>query len=162
MHIPFCKQCQSRSAGFLSREYSILCTQQDKGKHVADISMHMNTVLQCAIYLLGWKFKISKILNFWNSNLKTWSCPLNIHNFKFKWPNVVRQTDYINQRSCYDLPNSAFWGWHSVESQPQNPEFRNNPENFHPCIYNKQENNNPTLNGIWIVSLEILGCLIQA
>ena len=22
---------------------------------------------------------------------------------------------------------------HSVESQPQNPEFRNNPENFHPC-----------------------------
>ena len=22
-----------------------------------------------------------------------------------------------------------------MESQPQNPEFRNNPENFHPCIY---------------------------
>ena len=22
----------------------------------------------------------------------------------------------------------------SVESQPQNPEFRNNPENFHQCI----------------------------
>ena len=21
-----------------------------------------------------------------------------------------------------------------MESQPQNPEFRNNPENFHPCI----------------------------
>ena len=32
----------------------------------------------------------------------------------------------INQRSDYDLPNSAFWGWLSVESQPQNPEFRNN------------------------------------
>ena len=23
----------------------------------------------------------------------------------------------------------------SVESQPQNPEFRNNPESFHPCHY---------------------------
>ena len=22
-----------------------------------------------------------------------------------------------------------------MESQPQNPEFRNNPENFHPCDY---------------------------
>ena len=24
-----------------------------------------------------------------------------------------------------------------MESQPQNPEFRNNPENFHPCIQKK-------------------------
>ena len=24
-----------------------------------------------------------------------------------------------------------------MESQPQNPEFRNNPENFHPWLYNK-------------------------
>ena len=23
-----------------------------------------------------------------------------------------------------------------MESQPQNPEFRNNPENFHPCTIN--------------------------
>ena len=23
-----------------------------------------------------------------------------------------------------------------MESQPQNPEFRNNPENFNPCSYN--------------------------
>ena len=22
-----------------------------------------------------------------------------------------------------------------MESQPQNPEFRNNPGNFHPCLY---------------------------
>ena len=22
-----------------------------------------------------------------------------------------------------------------MESQPKNPEFRNNPENFHPCVY---------------------------
>ena len=25
-----------------------------------------------------------------------------------------------------------------MESQPQNPEFRNNPENFHPCEFAKQ------------------------
>ena len=24
-----------------------------------------------------------------------------------------------------------------MESQPQNPEFRNNPKNFHPCEYTK-------------------------
>ena len=26
-----------------------------------------------------------------------------------------------------------------MESQPKNPEFRNNPENFHPCKYSAQE-----------------------
>ena len=31
-----------------------------------------------------------------------------------------------------------------MESQPQNPEFRNNPENFHPCKYIK---NNEELRG---------------
>ena len=34
-----------------------------------------------------------------------------------------------NQRTYY----SAFWGRISIESQSQNPEFRNNPGNFHPC-----------------------------
>ena len=41
----------------------------------------------------------------------------------------------INQRSHYNLPNSGFWGRLPIESQPQNLEFRNNPENFHLCIY---------------------------
>ena len=27
-----------------------------------------------------------------------------------------------------------------MESQPQNPEFRTNPENFHPCIKNINKN----------------------
>ena len=40
----------------------------------------------------------------------------------------------LNYRSHYNLPNSAFWGWLSMERQPQNPEFRNNPENFYPCV----------------------------
>ena len=26
-----------------------------------------------------------------------------------------------------------------MESQPQNPEFRINPENFHPCVYGSRE-----------------------
>ena len=26
-----------------------------------------------------------------------------------------------------------------MESQPQNPEFRINPENFHPCSHEKEE-----------------------
>ena len=29
-----------------------------------------------------------------------------------------------------------------MESQPQNPEFRINPENFHPCYYTFQRVNN--------------------
>ena len=28
-----------------------------------------------------------------------------------------------------------------MESQPQNPEFRKNPENFHPCNMNGPRNN---------------------
>ena len=30
-----------------------------------------------------------------------------------------------------------------MESQPQNPEFRINPENFHPCLFLKANNNGP-------------------
>ena len=38
------------------------------------------------------------------------------------------------------MKNNPFESYHafghiSVESQPQNPEFRNNPENFHPCSF---------------------------
>ena len=82
--------------------------------------------------LHGWKVKISKILNFWNSDFKSCGTPLNFQNMKFKWSFVFRQTKY-NLRTYYNLPNSAFWGWLSLESQPQNPEFRNNPENLLPC-----------------------------
>ena len=40
-----------------------------------------------------------------------------------------------SQRTYYNLPNAAFWDWLSIESKPQNPEFRINPENFHPWKY---------------------------
>ena len=39
----------------------------------------------------------------------------------------------INQARYYYRPNSVFRGRLSMESQPQNPEFKNNPENFHLC-----------------------------
>ena len=80
----------------------------------------------------GWKFNNSRSWTFKIPILKLQECPLTTHNFKFKWSIVDRLT--INQRTYYNLPNSGFWGWLSVKSQPQNPEFRNNPENFHPCI----------------------------
>ena len=59
-------------------------------------------------------------------------CLQNTKDFKFKL-----SLDYlkISQRSYYNLPNSAFCGRLSVESRPQNPEFRNNPEIFHPFIF---------------------------
>ena len=78
-----------------------------------------------------WKFKISKILNFRNFNLKACSMHTRYHNFKFKWSVVLRQTENKSEKLTNVL-NSAFWGWLSVESHSQNPEFRNNPENFHP------------------------------
>ena len=50
----------------------------------------------------------------------------------------------INRRTYYFLQNSSFWGWLSIdtdyswiqdsEGDFQNLEFRNNPENFYPCI----------------------------
>ena len=55
--------------------------------------------------------------------------PTQMNNFMFK--GLCLDNLKINQRSYYNLINSAIWGWLSMESQPQNPEFRINPENFH-------------------------------
>ena len=38
-----------------------------------------------------------------------------------------------------------------MESQPQNPEFRNNPENFHTCV----------LNTTALVPLDSCGCMVN-
>ena len=64
--------------------------------------------------------------------LKLAVCPLNIYNFKLN-DQLSLDRPNMNQRTYYNLSNSAFWGWLSMESQPQDPEFRNDPENFHPC-----------------------------
>ena len=60
------------------------------------------------------------------SILKFAVCPLIIHNFQLPLDRL-----YINRKTYYNLPNSAFWGWLSMESKPHYPESRNNPENFH-------------------------------
>ena len=77
--------------------------------------------------------KFPKSWTFETSILKLAVCPLNIHNFNFTG-HLSLDKLYINRKTHYILPNSAFWDWLSMESQLQNPEFRNNPENFHPCL----------------------------
>ena len=56
---------------------------------------------------MGENSKFPKSWFFKTSILKFAVCPLNIHNFKFKWSMSLDRLK-INQRSCYDLPNSAF------------------------------------------------------
>ena len=58
---------------------------------------------------MGESSKISKILNFGNSSFKIFRMPTKMNNFKFKCLIVLRQSEN-NQRSYYNLPNSAFWG----------------------------------------------------
>ena len=48
-----------------------------------------------------------------------------------------------------------------MESQPQNPEFRNNPENFYSCV-NKQKMKNKAVNCDFLTphSKPVFGCSI--
>ena len=57
----------------------------------------------------GWKFKISKTLNFWNSDLNLAVCPLKIANSSLNGRLSLDRPN-INQRTYCNLPNSAFWG----------------------------------------------------
>ena len=82
---------------------------------------------------IGETSKLPKSWFFETSILKLAAvCPLNIHNFNFNG-HLSLDRLYINRKTYFNLPNSAFWGWLSMESKPQNPGFRNNPESFHPC-----------------------------
>ena len=70
-----------------------------------------------------------KILNLKIKVLKLVECQQNINNFKL---NGQLSLDNLktSQRNYYNLPNSAFLGLLSMESQPQNPEFRNSPMQY--------------------------------
>ena len=48
-------------------------------------------------YTHGWKFKITKILNFRNSNFKTCRMPTKMINFKFEWLIVLRSSENIRE-----------------------------------------------------------------
>ena len=82
---------------------------------------------------MGESSKYPKSWNFEIPILKPAVCLLDIHNYKLNGKLYLNKLKK-NQRSYTNLPNSAFWGCLSTESQPQNPEFRNSPENFLPCI----------------------------
>ena len=55
--------------------------------------------------------------------------PKEVNNFKLK-KKIIISLLKINWRGFYNLPKSTF----SKESQPHNPELRNNLQNFHPCM----------------------------
>ena len=104
----------------------------------------------CLCYRIAWTrlygtdqsltpFTWVKVQNFQNpelSKLKPYNCNMLTKYSQFHVLNGQLSLDRlkINQRiyNMYnDHPNSGFWGWFSVENQSQNPEFRNDPENFH-------------------------------
>ena len=66
--------------------------------------------------------KFSKILKFRTPFLKFAVYPLNILNFKFKWSNILRQT---SNKSGIMVSLIQHFVADILESQPQNPEFRN-------------------------------------
>ena len=58
---------------------------------------------------MGESSKFPKSLIFGSPIFKLAVCPLNIHNFKFKWSIDFRQTENKSEKlSYYNLPNSAF------------------------------------------------------
>ena len=83
-------------------------------------------------FSMGESSKFPKPWTFEIQVLKLVVCQRIINNIKLNGQMPIDRLK-INQRSYYGL-NSALWGCLSVESQPQIPEFRNNRENFHPCI----------------------------
>ena len=80
---------------------------------------------------MGESSKFQKSWTLENQNLKLAVCLQNIKNSKLNGQIPLDKLK-LNQKSYYYLQNSEFWGWLSMESQPQNPEFRNKSENFHP------------------------------
>ena len=83
-------------------------------------------------YCMGESSKFSKSWTLEYQNLKLALCLQMIKNSRLNGQIPLYDRLKLNQKSYYYLQNSAFWGWLSLESQPQNPEFRNNSENFHP------------------------------
>ena len=82
---------------------------------------------------MGESSKFSKSWTKENYNLKSAVCLQNIKNSKLNSQLPLDKLK-LNQKSYYYLQNSAFWGWLSMESQLQNPELKNNPENFLPLL----------------------------
>ena len=65
--------------------------------------------------------------SFRNSKFITCRMPIKIINFKFNRLIVFKLSENLSEKLSKSAKCSMLW-----ESQPQNPEFRINPENFHP------------------------------
>ena len=87
------------------------------------LSLHMG---ESSIFTKSWTFELQI--------LKHVVCLKIIINFMLNGQLSIDELK-INQRSYNNLPNSAFWGWLSMESQHQNPELRNNAETFTKCLH---------------------------
>ena len=96
--------------------------------------IHHNAPRTKFLSLNRWKFKISKSWTLEDQNLKLAVGLQNIKNSKLN-DQIPLNKLKLNQKSYYYLQNSAFWGRLSMESQPKNPKFRSNPENFYPWTY---------------------------
>ena len=77
----------------------------------------------------GWKFKISKILNFRKSEFKTYCMPPKYQKFNGQIPLDKLKLNQKTIITCRIQHFEADFLWN-----PENPEFRKNPENFHPCV----------------------------
>ena len=92
--------------------------------------------------VLSDNWSLKPIFGLFESGPFTWfyCIPIEYYNFMIlSWNYSQLSFDYLrmHQRNYYNLPNSVFWGRLSMENQPKNPEFKNNPEKFHPCIWVK-------------------------
>ena len=95
--------------------------------------LNLQVAQQVSALFMGESSKFPKSWTFEIQVLKLVVCLQIINIFKLNGQLSFDELK-INQRSYNNLPNSAFWGLLSFESQPQNREFRNNPVNFHPCL----------------------------
>ena len=85
---------------------------------------------------MGESSKFQKSWTFETHILKLAVCLQNINNSSLNGQFNFRNTE----RQLNNLTDSGFWGWLSMESQPQDPEFRNSPENFHTCLLHMHPN----------------------
>ena len=106
------------------------------------MKIYMHWRLRSCIKIMGESSKFLKSWTYETQIYKTCSMPTKYssgiieHEITILSLNGQLSLDrlHMNRKIYYNSSNSPFWGWLSMESQPQNPEFRNNPENFHPCI----------------------------
>ena len=84
---------------------------------------------------MGESSKFFKSWTFEIQNSKPAVCLQKNNNFKLndQLTYDILKCQKVDKRICYNL-NSAFWGRLYTECQPQNPEFRKNPEKFSPMI----------------------------